>query len=93
MSEWQRGELQALRKFIDKAQGLTIAQLRNDPGLQLKGHKGKAASGFSRPKELSKEISLSELRVTGRARVHGALLNNVFYLVWLDRGHDVFPER
>lgn len=92
LSEWQRGELAKLRRLIDKVQGLTTSQVKNDAGLQWKAHKGPAARGFSRPTALSKDIDLCELRVDGKARVHGALFDGTFYLVWLDRSHEVFPD-
>lgn len=92
LSDWQRGELSKLRKLIDKVQGLSTTQVRTDPGLQWKPHKGPAARGFARPTALSRDIDLCELRVDQKARVHGALLNDTFYLVWLDRSHAVFPE-
>jgi hypothetical protein len=92
LSSWQRGELQHLRKLIDKVQGFTPSQIKNDPGLQWKAHKGPAAAGFSRPVSLSKDVPLCEMRVGGKARVHGALIDSTFYLVWLDRVHAVFPS-
>lgn len=92
LSDWQRSELTKLRKLIDKVQGLTASQVRNDPGLQWKVHKGPAARGFARPAALSKDIDLCELRVDGKARVHGALFDGTFFLVWLDRAHAVFPD-
>jgi hypothetical protein len=92
ISEWQRRELEGLRKFVDKIQGLTWAQIKADTGLKYQTHKGATGHGFSRPQNLSKDVALFELRLSGRARVHGAEVNDVFYLVWLDRNHDVFPE-
>jgi hypothetical protein len=92
LSSWQRGELQSLRKLIDKVQGCTPSEIRNDPGLQWKARKEPAAAGFSRPASLSKDVPLCEMRVGGKAPVHGALIDTIFYLVWLDRVHAVFPS-
>ncbi|WP_407667392.1 MAG6450 family protein [Microvirga lotononidis] len=92
LSDWQHKELANLRKLIDKVQGLTPSQIKNDNGLYWKQHKGPPARGFSRPSALSKDIELCELRVSGKARVHGAIFENTFYLVWLDRVHEVFPD-
>jgi hypothetical protein len=91
LSGWQRTELTKLRKLIDKVQSLSPAEIRNDPGLHWKLHKAPAARGFSRPQALSKDIQLCELRVDGKSRIHGVLLESIFYLVWLDRSHGVFP--
>jgi hypothetical protein len=85
-------QLQHLRKLIDKVQGLTPSQVKTDPGLQWKAHKGPAAIGFARPASLSRDVPLCEMRVGGKARVHGALIDTTFYLVWLDRVHAVFPS-
>lgn len=82
-----------MRKLIDKVQGLTPNQIRSDPGLIWKKHLGAVARGFARPAALSKEIEMCELRVDSKARVHGAIFDGVFYLVWLDRLHAVFPEK
>lgn len=94
ISKWQRAELEKLRKFIDKTQGMTVKQITTDPGLYWKAHKGPPkGSGFSRPAALSQEITLCELRLSSASRVHGVFLGDTFFLVWLDRTHDVFPER
>ena len=91
LSVWQKKELTHLRKLIDKLQGMTPSAIRSDPGLYLKYHSGPAARGFSRPTGLSADIALCEVRVSGKARVHAALHDGLFYLVWLDRNHDVYP--
>ena len=92
LSEWRQGELEKLRKLIDKIQKLTTVQIKTDPALYWKQHgTGKPQPGFNRPASLSKDIPLCELRVSGKARVHGALLDDIFYLVWLDRNHGAFP--
>lgn len=92
LSDWQKKELSGLRKLIDKLQKLTPTAIRSDPGLFWKAHSGAAARGFSRPSDLSADITLCEVRVSGKARVHAALHDGLFYLVWLDRNHDVFPS-
>ena len=92
ISCWQRNDLEKLRKLIDKIQGMTTTKIRNDIGLEHKLHRTSPAKGFPRPSGLSKDIPLCELRVTGKARVHGALHQDIFYLVWLDRNHNVFPN-
>ena len=92
ISSWQSKELEGYRKTIDKIQSLTATKLKNEGGLSLKSHKAKPATGFSRPKSLSPEIKLCEVRASGKARLHGVIIGNVFHLVWLDRNHEVFPE-
>lgn len=94
LSDWQAKELKKLAKIIGKAQELTAIQLKSDQSLGWKLHSGPAKGhGFSRPTKLSKDIKLSELRVDNKARIHGALIDDTFFLVWLDRGHEVFPQK
>lgn len=40
---------------------------------------------------LSEDIGWCEMRVTQKARVHGFRAGQGFFLVFLDRGHDIFP--
>lgn len=61
--------------------------------MQLKPHKGATGAGFSLPSTLSKDLPLYELRVDGKARVHGVFQEDMFFLVWLDRNHAVYPEK
>jgi hypothetical protein len=91
-SDWQSKELKRLTRFIDRAQSLTASQIKTDPGLIWKTHRGPAARGFSRPSSLSEDIPLTELRVSDKARVHGAMIDQTFFLVWLDRNHQCFPS-
>jgi len=41
-------------------------------------------------KTVSPDIDFFELRVTGEARVHGFRVIDGFYLVWLDREHEIY---
>lgn len=93
LSVWNQSELKKLRKTIDKIQTLTAAGIRTDAGLQFKMHSGPPiGSGFGRTSSMPKDFSLCEVRVDLKSRLHGVLASNVFFLVWLDRGHDVFPS-
>jgi hypothetical protein len=93
LSDWGRDELKKLKKFVDKVQKLTWFGIKSDAGLGYNIHKGPAKGhGFSKPQELSKDQGLIELKVSGDARVHGVESGNLFYLVWLDRKHHVFPK-
>lgn len=93
LSDWNNQELKKLRKAIDKVQTLTASGVRTDPGLQWKLHSGRPLErGFSKPTSMPKEYTLSELRVSDKARLHGCLVNSSFFLVWLDRNHAVFPS-
>ena len=93
LSAWGKDELKKLRRFIERVQSLTWAQIKVDSGLGYGVHKGPPKGhGFSRPLDLSKDQSLIEMKVTGKARVHGVETDDTFFLVWLDRNHGVFPS-
>jgi len=93
ISDWQKGDLAKFSRAVDKIQTLTLAKMKADSGLYWKPHAGKAAHGFSRPSELSDDVNLFEVRVASKARLHAAVVDNVFFLIWLDRNHGVFPEK
>ena len=92
-SEWQKNELKHLTKLIDKVQELTEISVKTDAGLKWKTHKGPPVGQFSKPTSLPTEHVIGELRANQKARVHGFLHQGTFFVVWLDRKHEVFPER
>lgn len=91
LSAWQPSELKKLRKFIDTIQVLSRDGLGTG-GIQAKPHKGTTGAGFARPSSLSKDLAMFEMRIDQKARVHGVFQHDIFFLVWLDRNHAVFPE-
>jgi hypothetical protein len=50
------------------------------------------AKRFTRPDDISEDVLFYGLRVTDKARVHGFFVDSVFFLVWLDRKHECFPD-
>jgi hypothetical protein len=96
-SDWQRNDLKGFSKIIGQLRQQTANELkgRGDGGSPpCKNHKGSPrGSGFVRPKDVSEDIQFYELHVHQKARVHGFFVESVFFLVWLDRGHRVFPDR
>lgn len=51
------------------------------------------AERFTRPAAIGKDYRMHEIRVdqSNSARMHGVIEDSVFYLIWLDRKHEVFP--
>lgn len=49
--------------------------------------------GLNLLRKISDDIDPIELLINREARVHGFRCNSVFFLVWLDRDHLVFPLR
>jgi hypothetical protein len=95
-SEWSKPEMQSFWSFSEKIHNTTWRQV-----LQTSG-KGENKSGFGYTpinidnypseafkKNLSPDITVFELRVTQKARVHGFRNRSVFYIFWLDKDHKI----
>lgn len=100
-SEWSNSELKDFTNFIEKINNMTWNEIYKTSG---KGKNGKKTGlGYTVHKDksvlpnqtimdkLSEDITFFELRVNQEARVHGFRVKSAFFLVWLDRGHDVYP--
>lgn len=100
LSDWDRAELSALSGFIGTISQMSWTDIQNTGG--KRGNK--VGVGFtphkdrnSLPKcpvldQISEDISFFELRVNDKARVHGFRCKSTFFLVWLDRNHQIYPE-
>jgi len=99
-SEWMPDELKAFSAFTRKLKTLTWKQiyrsggkLGDKTGLGYTAHKMKA--NFPKHAELdfiNLDITFFELRITKKARVHGFRVKSAFFLVWLDRNHQIYPQ-
>jgi len=95
-SEWSKDELRAFSDFNRKVSLQTWPQIMasggkgaNKAGLGYTPHDG---SSLPRPDfagSLSDDLTWIELRVTQKARVHGFRAGPAFFLVYLDRNHDL----
>jgi hypothetical protein len=47
---------------------------------------------FTPPSQISKDLTISEIRVTRKARIFGAQKGGIYYVIRLDRNHTVCPE-
>lgn len=95
-SKWSREELKAFSAFTTKLRSHTWAQITGSHkvGLGYDVHKNpsKLPEAYKELKnEISPEINFFELRVTDKARVHGFRAGDAFFLVWLDRNHEIYP--
>lgn len=95
LSAWRTEELRILSAFIQKLSKTTWAQIYktggkpgNKDGLGYTLH-GPGFKTPPKPQDISEDITFFELRVTRAARVHGFRCQNAFFLVWLDRAHQV----
>jgi hypothetical protein len=92
-SDWRERELKDLSNTIDKLRSVSASELKRGGGPHFDSHKGPPKGpGFKRPKNISEDMQFYEIGLNQRARIHGILVGSVFFLVWLDRGHKVFPS-
>lgn len=96
-SKWEKPELKELSKFVKKLSNYTWNQVMQQAG---------SKNGFNYtlhkdikklPKEpkalgLSEDTTFFELRVDGDKRVHGFRSKSIFFLIWLDRNHQIYPS-
>ncbi len=94
-SEWRPDDLKKFSGTIAKIKQMSVNDLRFASRL-CSPHRGDPkAERFARPAGLSPDLSMFEIRVDrgNAARIHGVFIGSVFHLVWLDRYHEVFPQR
>lgn len=99
-SEWGSAELKAFASFVVRLPQTTWTEIRKTGGKPG----SKVGFGYTEHKNkkelpskgevdgLSPDIGFIELRVTKEARVHGFRVAPIFFLVWLDRNHDIYPS-
>ncbi len=84
LHDWQKSEIKQFIKTVKKLEGMTWVKAKSDPGFQIKTIKNKKP-----PKYLSQDISLQEIRVTQKARLHGYYFSGHFHILWFDNNHEV----
>lgn len=96
LSEWTPDELRAFSSFCRKLAQMTWQQIVETGGRHKTGvawtpiHLGQLPN-TDFLQDLSEDISWIELRVTQEARVFGFRAGQAFFLVFLDRTHDIIP--
>ena len=98
-SDWNKGELKALSSFLRKMAQTTWTDVlksggngANKAGFGYTVHKDR--DKLPRQKHLdqfSQDITFFELRVTQKARIHGFRVKSVFFAIFLDKDHRVYP--
>jgi hypothetical protein len=93
-SDWQSGELKKFSATIKKVGQLEAAVLKGHKPLCVPHKYDPAEARFARPAKLSEDLKFFEIKVdpSNKARIHGVFVGSVFFLVWLDRLHAVYPE-
>lgn len=97
-SDWKTDEMKSLFSSLKDASSMTWQQVK------ATGGHGKHAQGIAfksvspaqaarkLPANLADDIDLSEMRVSDRARIFGVRNEATYYVIWLDKDHQVFPE-
>lgn len=94
-SEWQAGEMKKFSSTIKKVAGLPASKLMGYKPLCEPHKTPLLISVICSPRDkLSEDLSFFELKIdpSNKARAHGVFVGSVFFLVWLDRLHAVYPE-
>jgi hypothetical protein len=93
-SEWEKSDLKKFSDTVDKIAKYNSEQLKSHKPLCVPHRNDPASARFGRPDTLSPELRFFEVKVdpSNKLRIHGPIVGSVFFLVWLDREHAVFPE-
>ncbi len=95
---WKSEELSAFSKFISNINQQSWQSIVASGGKI--GHK--TGLGYTQHKDrnklpnhkivdsISEDINFFELRISEKARVHGFRVKSTFFLVWLDRNHEIY---
>lgn len=93
-SAWSSVDLKNFVSAMKKMRSMTAHQLMHSQ-LSTVHLRKPAENRFVRPSAIGEDHRMHEIRVdrSNTARMHGIIEGSVFYLVWLDRKHAVFPSR
>lgn len=86
-SKWQKDELKKFTKWLKKMSSRTTRQVREDTNICHR-HVG---TPKKIPKYLSPDIAIYNIHIGNKERVHGFFGSDdkSFYLIWLDRSHQI----
>jgi len=94
-SVWSHPEMKEFWNFSDKIHNQTWQQVYSSSGKKDKAGLGYTTINLNQYPEsefkskFSPDITVFELRVTQKARVHGFRLKSVFFICWLDKNHEI----
>jgi hypothetical protein len=95
-SDWEKVEMKSFWAFQEKLSLYTWQQVYNQSGKSDKNGLGYTVIKKSQypnsnfRNSLSDDITLFELRIQEKMRIHGFRHESIFYACWLDKGHDIF---
>lgn len=91
-SDWEKSELSKFASTLEKLRNYTAEQLKVTKSL-CDRHKGAPDEArFAFPNDVSPEQTLYEIKVdpSNKLRAHGFFVDQVYFLLWLDREHACF---
>lgn len=94
-SSWTRGEMKDFWNFSQIIHNQTWQQVYSSSGKKNKTGLAYTTVELNQYPEseikskLSPDITIFELRVSQKARVHGFRLKSVFFICWLDKNHEI----
>lgn len=91
ISSWQKDELIELINTFKIMEELPWSRIHNHSGLRFKKIDKKSLTK-PLPDKVSPEVTVFEVRVCKVKRVFGYRMDDVFRILWFDRGHQVLPE-
>jgi len=83
-------ELKELVKTFKLMEQLGWQGVFQHSGLKPEIHKQEQLR-FKLPVDLSPDVDIYSFRFSEKGRIFGYRIKNVFYLIWFDRNHDVYP--
>jgi len=92
-------QIEALVKALAKMERYTWEQVRTSggQGQHVGGLGYKPVEPTKRmprfPSDLPEDATIHEIRVTQRMRLFGYREDTIFYIIWFDPDHAIFPER
>jgi hypothetical protein len=97
LSKWNPEQIQSfldcLRKLSQRTWEQLLASSSKDPalktGLNPTLYKASDLNGVSWPDWLKRYAKILGIRASDRRRVFGVRIENVFYVLWFDEGHQI----
>jgi hypothetical protein len=95
--EWTKAEMREFWNFNSSIHEKTWTTVYNTATKNKRNKSGLAytvmdVKKYPNPefkKQLSKDITVFELRVSRKIRVHGFRADSIFYICWLDKSHSI----
>ena len=94
------GYFECLFDRLKAISGLKISQFRTDKGKGLRAHthvweETSEPGGFQHLTEQLRQCEPWQFQVSSNkhGRIHGILIDEVFYVIWLDPNHKLYPGR